>query len=52
MRAPVGNGRGDGRYLVFQEIVDQARRLHESECDFWEPYYFRSTVGVVPAWQP
>jgi para-nitrobenzyl esterase len=37
MRASVGNGRGDGRYLVLQEVIDQARRLHERECDFWEP---------------
>ena len=52
MRAPEGNGRGAGKYLVLQEVIDQARRLHERECDFWEPYYFRSTIGVVPASYP
>jgi hypothetical protein len=26
--------------------------LRERECDFWEPYYLRSTTGVVPASQP
>ena len=46
---PQGGGRGVDKYLRLQRPVQQANRLSESQCDFWEPYYFRSISGAVPA---
>ena len=52
MQTPEGNGRGADKYLVLQAVPHEGLRLRERECDFWEPYYLRSTTGVVPASQP
>ena len=52
MRTPTGNGRGADKYLVLQAVPHEGLRLRERECDFWEPYYLRSTTGVVSASQP
>jgi len=52
MRTPTGNGRGADKHLVLEAIPHEGLRLRERECDFWEPYYLRSTTGVVPASQP
>ena len=41
---PQGQGRGVDKYLTLQLPVHAANRLSESQCDFWEPYFFRSSV--------
>jgi para-nitrobenzyl esterase len=46
---PEGLGRGVDKYLALQQPVHQANRLSESQCDFWDAYYFRSISGAVPA---
>jgi para-nitrobenzyl esterase len=52
MRMPDGNGRGSDKYLVLDANPHEALRLRERECDFWEPWYLRSTTGMQPAAQP
>ena len=49
---PAGAGRGADKYLVLDVTIAQALRPRESPCDFWEPYFFRSVTGPVPAAQP
>ena len=50
-REPVGNGRGANRHLVLDSVIRSDKRLRESACDFWEPYFLRTMMGGVPAWQ-
>ena len=52
MTMPSGNGRGSDKYFIFDATPHAGLRLRERECDFWEPFNFRSTTGVVPATQP
>ena len=44
-----GRGRGTDKYLALQTSIQTGNRLNESLCDFWEPYFFRSISGAVPA---
>ena len=46
---PTGNGRGADKYLVLDGQIREAKRPNEAHCDFWEPYFFRSATGAVPA---
>ena len=46
---PTGNGRGADKYLVLDGQIREAKRPNEAQCDFWEPYFFRSATGAVPA---
>ena len=48
---PVGEGRGSNKYIVFDSIVREDKRLREAACDFWEPSFFRSMLGKLPASQ-
>jgi para-nitrobenzyl esterase len=48
---PIGDGRGSNKYIVFDSIVREGKRPREAECDFWEPFFFRSMLGKLPAWQ-
>jgi para-nitrobenzyl esterase len=50
-REPVGDGRGANRHLVLDRAIRSDKRLRESACDFWEPYFLRTMLGAVPAWQ-
>jgi para-nitrobenzyl esterase len=46
---PAGDGRGADKYLVFDAILDEARRARETQCDALAPFFFRSLVAGVPA---
>ena len=46
---PTGSGRGADMYLILDGATRQAKRPHESRCDLWEPFFFRSITGSVPA---
>ncbi len=48
---PVGEGRGANKYLVFDSIIREGKRPREAACDFWEPFFFRSILGRLPASQ-
>ncbi len=49
---PTGGGRGADQFLVLDVTIQEDKRLRESPCDFWEPYFFRSATGAVPAAAP
>jgi para-nitrobenzyl esterase len=49
---PSGTGRGVDKHLVFDVPIHEGQRLREAQCDFWEPYFFRSASGSVPAGTP
>ena len=36
-------------YFVFADRVGVANDLRDQQCNFWEPFYFRSALGTVPA---
>lgn len=50
-RDPLGQGRGANRYLVLDNVIRTNKRLRETACDFWEPYFLKSMLGKVPAGQ-
>jgi hypothetical protein len=37
------------RYFVFASRLGVASYLRDSQCNFWEPFFFRSALGTVPA---
>jgi len=37
------------RHFVFDRRIGVANYLRDSQCNFWESFYFRSVVGAVPA---
>jgi para-nitrobenzyl esterase len=49
---PLRQGRGVDKYLAFDTQIHENERLREQHCDFWEPYFFRSVTGSVPAAAP
>jgi para-nitrobenzyl esterase len=49
---PSGAGRGVDKYLVVDVPIHEGQRLREAQCGFWEPYFFRSASGSVPAGTP
>ena len=51
-KRPTGLGRGVDKYLVLDVPILEGQRLREAHCDFWEPFFFRSINGAVPASAP
>jgi para-nitrobenzyl esterase len=51
-RHPGGGGRGADKYLVFDAVIVERLRQHESECDALSPFFFRSTLAGVSASAP
>lgn len=49
---PSGVGRGVDKHLVFDVPIQEGQRLREAQCNFWEPYFFRSASGSAPAGTP
>jgi hypothetical protein len=37
------------RYFVFDTRLGVSSYLRDAQCNFWEPFFFRSALGVVPA---
>jgi len=37
------------RHFVFGDRLGVANSLRDSQCNFWEWFYFRSVLGVIPA---
>jgi len=52
LKHPVSRGRGSDKYTVLDLTIEERLRLHEAQCDFWAPYFFRSVAGAVPAAAP
>ena len=51
-KRPAGKGRGADKYLILDDPVTTGKRLREAQCEFWEPYFFRSITAAVPAQTP
>lgn len=49
---PTGAGRGSDKYLTLDPTISEGKRLRETYCDFWNPFFFRSVSGAVPASAP
>ena len=49
---PQGNGRGVDKFLALDLPIQAGLRLNEKLCDFWEPYFLRTTTGAVSAQTP
>jgi para-nitrobenzyl esterase len=49
---PTGPGRGSDKYLTLDVSIREGKRQRETYCDFWQPFFFRSTSGAVPAAAP
>jgi para-nitrobenzyl esterase len=49
---PSGVGRGVDKHLVLDVPILEGARLREAQCDFWEPLFFRSASGSLPAGTP
>lgn len=45
---PNGRGIGSGKYLVLAADISERLRFG-ARCDVWEPYFFRSVTGSLPA---
>lgn len=48
MGAPPAPAQAD-RYLRFDRVISKDSYLRDSQCNFWERYYFRTVLGTVPA---
>ena len=46
---PSGPGRGTDKYIILDSIIGEGARLRETECGFFEPFFFRSVLGGLPA---
>ena len=49
---PTGEGRGADKYIIFDSVIREGKRLREEQCDFWEPFFFRSMLGGFSASRP
>jgi para-nitrobenzyl esterase len=47
---PDGQSAGE-KNIVFDWPIRDGKRWRDAQCDFWEPFFLRSVVGSVPAWQ-
>jgi para-nitrobenzyl esterase len=46
---PMGKGRGSNKYIVFDTMIGERKRPRESQCDFFDTFFFRSLLGGFPA---
>ena len=48
-KRPSGAGRGADNYLILDATPRGGSRPRERECDFFEPFFFRSVLAGLPA---
>jgi len=46
---PTGRGRGSDKYIILDSVIREGMRPRETHCDFFEPFFFRSLLGGLPA---
>ena len=46
---PIGLGRGSNKYIVFDSVIRDDKRVREPQCAVWERYFFRTMLGKIPA---
>jgi para-nitrobenzyl esterase len=44
-----GRWRGSDKYLVLDSVIREGSRPREQQCDFFEPFFYRSLLGGLPA---
>jgi para-nitrobenzyl esterase len=49
---PTGEGRGADKYIIFDSAIKEGQRPREEQSNFWEPAFFRSMLGGLPASNP
>jgi para-nitrobenzyl esterase len=49
---PPGEGRGVDKYIIFDSAIREGQRPREEQSNFWEPFFFRSMLGALPASNP
>jgi carboxylesterase type B len=49
---PNRKGRGNDKYMILASTLSEGGRFHETQCDFFEPFFLRSVLGGVPAATP
>jgi para-nitrobenzyl esterase len=47
-----GPGMEGNKYMIFDSVIREARWLRQQQCDFLEPFYFRTVTGGVPSSMP
>ena len=50
-KRPNGAGRGTDKYLIIDSAIADDGRPRQAQCDFFEPFFFRSVLAGLPAWQ-
>ena len=51
-KRPDGKGRGNDKYIILKPEIGEGARPREAQCDFFEPFFFRSVLGGAPAAVP
>ena len=51
-KSPAGRGRGAEKYIIFNSTIVEGKRLREQQCNFEEPFFFRTISGPIPASTP
>jgi para-nitrobenzyl esterase len=51
-KRPNGVGRGNDKFIVLDSSASDGRRLREAQCEFFEPFFFRSVLSGVSAATP
>jgi carboxylesterase type B len=49
---PTEPGRGADKYIIFDSVITEGKRQREEQSNFWEPFFFRSMLGGLPASNP
>jgi para-nitrobenzyl esterase len=47
--SPAAEARAAEKYMVLDLPLREDKRPREEQCNFWEPYFYRSLLGAVPA---
>ena len=49
---PEGPRRGPNKFIIFGTPLQRDKRPRDEQCDFWEPFFFRTMLGTLPASAP
>ena len=47
--SPAAEARAAEKSMVLDLPLREDKRLREEQCNFWEPFFYRSLLGDVPA---
>ena len=49
---PKGPRHGPDKFITFGTPLQHDKRPREQQCNFWEPFFFRTMLGGLPASAP